>query len=106
MKAAFRKLHQILEEQEKLLLAQLEEVEKEIARKRDEHLARLSRELSSLGGLIREMEEKHQQPPGELLQVRLAETMQAALSREKLPPQLCTSTYRTNERTEFEVPGS
>uniref|UniRef100_A0ABM5FHE1 E3 ubiquitin-protein ligase TRIM39-like isoform X2 n=1 Tax=Pogona vitticeps TaxID=103695 RepID=A0ABM5FHE1_9SAUR len=68
MKAAFRKLHQILEEQEKLLLAQLEEVEKEIARKRDEHLARLSRELSSLGGLIREMEEKHQQPPGELLQ--------------------------------------
>ena len=72
-KERFRELHSFLNEQEKLLLAQLEEVEKEIARKREEHLARLSEELSSLGGLIREMEEKCQQPPEELLQVRLAE---------------------------------
>uniref|UniRef100_A0ABM5FHF1 RING-type E3 ubiquitin transferase n=1 Tax=Pogona vitticeps TaxID=103695 RepID=A0ABM5FHF1_9SAUR len=64
----FRELHSFLNEQEKLLLAQLEEVEKEIARKREEHLARLSEELSSLGGLIQEMEHQGQQPPGELLQ--------------------------------------
>ncbi|XP_078240157.1 E3 ubiquitin-protein ligase TRIM7-like [Pogona vitticeps] len=68
MKAEFRKLRQFLEEHEKLLMVQMEEVEKEIARKRDEHLARLSEELSSLGGLIQEMEQKCQQPPGELLQ--------------------------------------
>ncbi|KAJ7303302.1 hypothetical protein JRQ81_012244 [Phrynocephalus forsythii] len=63
MKAEFRKLHQFLEEQEKLLLAQLKEVEKEIARKKEEHLARFSEELSSLQGLIQEMEKKRQQPP-------------------------------------------
>uniref|UniRef100_A0ABM5FH20 Zinc finger protein RFP-like isoform X1 n=1 Tax=Pogona vitticeps TaxID=103695 RepID=A0ABM5FH20_9SAUR len=68
MKTEFQQQHQFLEEQEKLLMAQMEEVEKEIARKREEHLARLSEELSSLGGLIRKMEQKRQQPPEELLQ--------------------------------------
>ncbi|XP_053235236.1 zinc finger protein RFP-like [Podarcis raffonei] len=68
MVAEFRRLHQFLEEQEKLLLAQMAEVEKEIAAKREEHLARLSRELSSLDSLIQEMEEKLQEPASELLQ--------------------------------------
>ncbi|XP_078244712.1 E3 ubiquitin-protein ligase TRIM7 isoform X4 [Pogona vitticeps] len=67
-KEQFRELHSFLNEQEELLLARLEEVEKEIAREREEHLARLSEELSSLGGLIWEMKQKCQQPPGELLQ--------------------------------------
>ncbi|XP_020633743.3 E3 ubiquitin-protein ligase TRIM39 [Pogona vitticeps] len=67
IKEHFRELVSYLNQQEKLLLAQLEEVEKEITRERDEHLARLSEELSSLGGLIQEVEEKYQQPPGELL---------------------------------------
>ncbi|KAL8213177.1 UNVERIFIED_CONTAM: hypothetical protein K2H54_061126, partial [Gekko kuhli] len=66
--ADFRTLHQLLNEQEKDHLALIEEIEKEIARKREEHLARLSEELSSLESLIREMEEKHQQPANELLQ--------------------------------------
>ncbi|KAL8212934.1 UNVERIFIED_CONTAM: hypothetical protein K2H54_059675 [Gekko kuhli] len=66
--AKFRQLHKFLEEQEKLLLAQMEEVEKEVAKERDQHLAELSKELSSLEGLIREMEEKSQQPADELLQ--------------------------------------
>ncbi|KAL8213173.1 UNVERIFIED_CONTAM: hypothetical protein K2H54_061110 [Gekko kuhli] len=66
--AEFRTLRQLLEEQEKHLLAQIEEVEKEVARKRDDHLAKLSEELSSLESLIQEMEEKHQQPVSELLQ--------------------------------------
>uniref|UniRef100_A0A670HZC5 Uncharacterized protein n=1 Tax=Podarcis muralis TaxID=64176 RepID=A0A670HZC5_PODMU len=70
MVAEFRRLHQFLEEQEKRILAQMAEVEKEIAAKREEHLARLSRELSSLDSLIREMEEKLQEPESELLQVR------------------------------------
>ncbi|KAL8213250.1 UNVERIFIED_CONTAM: hypothetical protein K2H54_061704, partial [Gekko kuhli] len=66
--AKFRQLQKFLEEQEKLLLAQMEKVEKEVAKKRDRYLARLSKELSSLEGLIREMEEKSQQPAYELLQ--------------------------------------
>ncbi|XP_060094091.1 zinc finger protein RFP-like [Heteronotia binoei] len=66
--AEFRTLHQVLEEQENRLLAQIEEVEREVARKRDDHLAKLSEELSSLESLIREMEGKHQQPQSEILQ--------------------------------------
>ncbi|XP_067321500.1 zinc finger protein RFP-like [Anolis sagrei] len=66
--AAFRLMHQFLEEQERNLLAKMEEVEKEISAKREEHLARLSEELSSLSKPIQEMEEKHQQPASELLQ--------------------------------------
>ncbi|XP_053147584.1 E3 ubiquitin-protein ligase TRIM7-like isoform X2 [Hemicordylus capensis] len=68
--AEFRELHQLLEEEEeeKLLLAQMEEVEKEVAKKREEQMAKLSEELSSLEQTIQEMEEKCQQPPGELLQ--------------------------------------
>ncbi|XP_054831889.1 E3 ubiquitin-protein ligase TRIM7-like [Eublepharis macularius] len=66
--AEFRKLHEFLEEQEKLLLAQMEELEKDIARERDEHLASLSTELSSLEKLVLEMEEKIHQPAIELLQ--------------------------------------
>ncbi|KAF7236119.1 E3 ubiquitin-protein ligase TRIM7 [Varanus komodoensis] len=69
----FRQLRQFLEEQEKLLLAQIEELEKEIAKKRDEHLLKLSKELSSLESIILEMEEKYQQPPAELLQVTWGE---------------------------------
>ncbi|XP_077187179.1 tripartite motif-containing protein 10-like isoform X2 [Paroedura picta] len=67
-RAEFRKLHQFLEEQEEVLLTETEETEKEIARKRDGHLARLSAELSLLESLIQEVEEKIQQPGRELLQ--------------------------------------
>ncbi|XP_053235228.1 zinc finger protein RFP-like [Podarcis raffonei] len=68
MVAEFRRLRQFLEEQEKRILAQMAEVEKEIAAQREEHLARLSRELSSFEHTIREMEEKLQEPASELLQ--------------------------------------
>ncbi|XP_060094190.1 E3 ubiquitin-protein ligase TRIM7-like [Heteronotia binoei] len=64
----FRQLHTFLEEQERLLLAQMEEVEKEVARKKDQQLGRLAEELSSLENLIREMEEKCQQPASDFLQ--------------------------------------
>nr|XP_056722171.1 E3 ubiquitin-protein ligase TRIM7-like [Euleptes europaea] len=64
----FRQLHKFLDKQEKFLLTQLEEEEREVERKRDQHLAELYEELSSLESLIREMEEKCQQPASELLQ--------------------------------------
>ncbi|XP_060094116.1 zinc finger protein RFP-like [Heteronotia binoei] len=63
----FRSLYQLLKKQENHLLAQIEEVEKEIARKRDDHLATFSEELSSLESLILEMEEKQQKPVSEIL---------------------------------------
>ncbi|XP_015281521.1 PREDICTED: tripartite motif-containing protein 7-like [Gekko japonicus] len=77
----FRQLQKFLEEQEKLLLAQMEEVEKEVEKKRDQHLSRLSEELSSLESLIREMEEKHRQPASDLLQ-----DARSTLQRARGPP--------------------
>nr|XP_034960933.1 E3 ubiquitin-protein ligase TRIM7-like [Zootoca vivipara] len=68
MKGEFKQLRLFLEKWEKELLKQMEEVETEIVRKRDEQLAKLSRELDPLPNIIRELEEKLQQPPSELLQ--------------------------------------
>nr|XP_056722149.1 E3 ubiquitin-protein ligase TRIM7-like [Euleptes europaea] len=64
----FRQLHKFLDKQERLLLTRMEEVEKEVAWKTDQRLAKLSEALSSLKSLIQEMEEKCQQPASELLQ--------------------------------------
>ncbi|XP_053150133.1 zinc finger protein RFP-like [Hemicordylus capensis] len=64
----FRQLQLFLEEQETLLLIQIEEMEKEIARRRDEYMEKLSEELSSLDKVIQEMEEKCEQSASELLQ--------------------------------------
>ncbi|XP_077187113.1 E3 ubiquitin-protein ligase TRIM7-like [Paroedura picta] len=64
----FRQLRLFLEEKEKLLLVQMEELEKEVSKKRDQHLAELSESLSALESLIQDMEEKSQQSPSELLQ--------------------------------------
>uniref|UniRef100_A0A8D0H929 Zinc finger protein RFP-like n=1 Tax=Sphenodon punctatus TaxID=8508 RepID=A0A8D0H929_SPHPU len=66
--AEFKQLHQFLEEQERLLLAPLEEINKLIVQKRDEHVAELSAEISSLGELISEMEEKCRESASEFLQ--------------------------------------
>uniref|UniRef100_A0A8C3FBP6 Uncharacterized protein n=1 Tax=Chrysemys picta bellii TaxID=8478 RepID=A0A8C3FBP6_CHRPI len=60
--AEFQQLRQFLEEQERLLLAQLEELNKEIEKRRDEYVAKVSEELSSFSSLINEMEQKCQQP--------------------------------------------
>ncbi|KYO21439.1 hypothetical protein Y1Q_0001648 [Alligator mississippiensis] len=61
----FQQLHQFLEEQERLLLDQLGELEKEIIRSQNE---KLSMEISRLSDLISEMERKCQQPASEFLQ--------------------------------------
>ncbi|XP_062978505.1 E3 ubiquitin-protein ligase TRIM7-like [Elgaria multicarinata webbii] len=66
--AQFQQLRQFLEEREKLLLVQMNEVEEEIARTRDEHLAKISEKLSSVERTILEMEEKRQQSVSEILQ--------------------------------------
>ncbi|XP_077778436.1 zinc finger protein RFP-like [Podarcis muralis] len=89
----FRQLRQFLEGKEKQLLNEIEETEKEIARRRDEHLATLSRNLSSLESIVREMEEKRQKSASELLH-DVRSTLQRYEKREKLektldfPPEL------------------
>uniref|UniRef100_A0A8D0HAY5 Zinc finger protein RFP-like n=1 Tax=Sphenodon punctatus TaxID=8508 RepID=A0A8D0HAY5_SPHPU len=66
--AGFKQLHQFLEEQERPQLARLEELDKEIVKRRDEHVAKLSEDIASLSALISEMEETCRQPASELLQ--------------------------------------
>lgn len=69
--AEFRRLHQFLEKKEKLLLAQVEEVKKEIATIKNKRITTLSDELSTLESIIQEMEEKCQQEASEFLEVGL-----------------------------------
>ncbi|XP_032640486.1 zinc finger protein RFP-like isoform X3 [Chelonoidis abingdonii] len=64
----FEQLHQFLEEQERLLLARLAELEKGMTKMRDENVTKLCEEISRLSKLIREMEEKCRQPASEFLQ--------------------------------------
>ncbi|XP_074872925.1 E3 ubiquitin-protein ligase TRIM39-like [Carettochelys insculpta] len=64
----FEHLRQVLEEQEHLLLARLEELDKEIEKRRDEKVTELSAEISRLSDLISELDGKCRQPASEFLQ--------------------------------------
>ncbi|KAK9405741.1 zinc finger protein RFP-like [Crotalus adamanteus] len=66
--AEFRELQLWLEGQEELLLARMEETEKEIMAIKEKGLAKHTEDLCSLDDLIQEIEEKHQQPASKLLQ--------------------------------------
>uniref|UniRef100_A0A8C8ST13 Zinc finger protein RFP-like n=1 Tax=Pelusios castaneus TaxID=367368 RepID=A0A8C8ST13_9SAUR len=65
----FQQLRQFLQEQERLLLAQLEKLDKPIVKIQDENITKLSAEISRLSELISEMEGKCQKPAIEFLQV-------------------------------------
>uniref|UniRef100_A0A8C4WR60 Zinc finger protein RFP-like n=1 Tax=Gopherus evgoodei TaxID=1825980 RepID=A0A8C4WR60_9SAUR len=62
-----QQLRQFLEEQERLLLAQLGGLDKEIVKMQNENVTKLSLEISHLSELISEMEGKCQQPASEFL---------------------------------------
>ncbi|XP_044839266.1 zinc finger protein RFP-like [Mauremys mutica] len=64
----FQQLRQFLEEQEQLLLAQLEKLDKEIVKIQNENVSKVSEEIFHLSNLISEMEGKCQKPVTELLQ--------------------------------------
>ncbi|CAM5158685.1 unnamed protein product [Eretmochelys imbricata] len=64
----FQQLRQFLEEQERLLLAQLEKLHKEIVKTQNENITKLSEGISHLSELISEMEGKCQKPASEFLQ--------------------------------------
>uniref|UniRef100_A0A8C0J3Z3 Zinc finger protein RFP-like n=1 Tax=Chelonoidis abingdonii TaxID=106734 RepID=A0A8C0J3Z3_CHEAB len=67
----FQQLRQFLEEQERLLLAQLEKLDKEIGKIQNENITKFSEQISRLSELISELEGKCQKPASEFLQVRL-----------------------------------
>lgn len=69
--SGFQHLHQFLKEQEQLLLAQLEELEREIETIQKENITKMSKEISILNNLIKEMEGKCLQPADAFLQVGL-----------------------------------
>ncbi|XP_074927727.1 zinc finger protein RFP-like isoform X2 [Chelonoidis abingdonii] len=64
----FHQLRQFLEEQERLLLAQLENLDKEIVKIWNENVSKLSAQIFHLSELISEMEGKCQKPTSEFLQ--------------------------------------
>ncbi|XP_062454509.1 uncharacterized protein LOC134152835 [Rhea pennata] len=64
----FKQLHKFLEKQELLLLAHLEQLDKEILKSEKEVLSGLLEKIAGLSTLIEEMEMKCQQPACELLQ--------------------------------------
>ncbi|XP_065420755.1 E3 ubiquitin-protein ligase TRIM15-like [Chrysemys picta bellii] len=64
----FQQLRQFLEEQERLLLAQLEKLDEEIVRIQNENVSKLSEQVSRLSELISELEGKCQKPVSEFLQ--------------------------------------
>uniref|UniRef100_A0A674ID52 Uncharacterized protein n=1 Tax=Terrapene triunguis TaxID=2587831 RepID=A0A674ID52_9SAUR len=85
----FQQLRQFLEEQERLLLAQLEKLDEAIVKIQNENVTKLSEEISHLSELIGEMEGKCQKPASEFLQVRLSEKHPISPHREgRISPEL------------------
>nr|XP_014428289.1 zinc finger protein RFP-like [Pelodiscus sinensis] len=66
--AQFQQLRQFLEEQERLLLAQLEKLDNEIVNLQTEAVRKLSTQISCLSEWIDELEGKCQKPASEFLQ--------------------------------------
>ncbi|XP_065610060.1 zinc finger protein RFP-like [Cyrtonyx montezumae] len=64
----FEGLRLFLEEQEHHLLAQLENLERDVQKKQEENVTSLTKEISHLESVIQEMEEKCQQPESKFLQ--------------------------------------
>nr|XP_056721228.1 zinc finger protein RFP-like [Euleptes europaea] len=64
----FQQLQQFLEKHKQHLLAQLDEVEKQVEKKKAEDAVTFSEEVSRLGALIQELEQKCREPPSGLLQ--------------------------------------
>uniref|UniRef100_A0A8C3HLT7 Zinc finger protein RFP n=1 Tax=Chrysemys picta bellii TaxID=8478 RepID=A0A8C3HLT7_CHRPI len=101
MEYRFEKLHKFLKEQECLLLAWLDELEKEVTARKDENVCRLTEEVSRLNTLIGQMEEKCKQPASEFMQVRLCETHPRPPNlRHETQPLLCYMLTQTLPHTE------
>uniref|UniRef100_A0A8C3HLY5 RING-type E3 ubiquitin transferase n=1 Tax=Chrysemys picta bellii TaxID=8478 RepID=A0A8C3HLY5_CHRPI len=82
-------LYFFLEEQERLLLAQLEKLDEEMVKIQKENVTKLSEEISRLSELIREMEGKCQKPASEFLQVRRSLKHPRSMRRDRRAPESC-----------------
>ncbi|XP_075768933.1 E3 ubiquitin-protein ligase TRIM15-like [Pelodiscus sinensis] len=79
--AEFQQLRQFLEEQERLLLAQLEQLDEETGRLQIDTVRKLSAQISHLSDQISELEGKCQKPASEFLQ-----DVRSTLSRCEMGP--------------------
>uniref|UniRef100_A0A452HE47 Tripartite motif containing 39 n=1 Tax=Gopherus agassizii TaxID=38772 RepID=A0A452HE47_9SAUR len=96
----FQQLRQFLEKQERFQLAQLDETEQDIIKKRDEYIDRLNEEISLLNKLIYELYKKCRQSASEFLQVIFSrcerKTFQNPLS---LSPELKWGSWNFSEKS-------
>ncbi|XP_065447309.1 tripartite motif-containing protein 10-like isoform X2 [Chrysemys picta bellii] len=81
----FEELEKILQEQRQPLLAQLEELNKDIVKRENENVTKLFKEISFLSNLIKELKEKWQQPASEFLQ-DIRSTLNRYVAHSQHPP--------------------
>uniref|UniRef100_A0A8C3FDD6 Uncharacterized protein n=1 Tax=Chrysemys picta bellii TaxID=8478 RepID=A0A8C3FDD6_CHRPI len=92
----FKKLHQVLSEEEQLLLWRLAADERETLQRLQDNITKLSEQSTTLINLITELQEKCLQPAAELLQVRLLTTSPSSI----LQHQTLQSVTRSQEFTD------
>ncbi|XP_007483537.1 uncharacterized protein LOC103102863 [Monodelphis domestica] len=66
----YQQFREFLDVQEQLLLAQMEELEKNISYKKEQYVTQVSQKISHLEELISKMEERVSQTPSEILKIR------------------------------------
>ncbi|XP_027732039.1 tripartite motif-containing protein 59-like isoform X2 [Vombatus ursinus] len=66
----YQQFREFLDLQEQLLLAQMEELEKDITCKKEQHVNQVSQKISHLEKLISKMEERASQTPSEILKIK------------------------------------
>uniref|UniRef100_A0A8C3S290 Zinc finger protein RFP-like n=1 Tax=Chelydra serpentina TaxID=8475 RepID=A0A8C3S290_CHESE len=93
--AEFQQLRQFLEEQERLLLAQLEKLDKAFVRIQNGKLTKLSEEISRLSELISELEGTCQKPASEILQSEKGKFQQPVKISPKLKVRLSDFSQKT-----------
>ncbi|XP_066426775.1 E3 ubiquitin-protein ligase TRIM39-like [Molothrus aeneus] len=97
LRCRVRELQQLLEGQERLLLARLARLERDIVRRQEESVGRLSEQISCVGRQIQELEEKCRQPPWELLQD--SRDILSRLEKQSVPEPVETSAELAEEPT-------